>query len=131
VAVLATSALLCLTAPAASAAEAGPRTGASWGGTGELQAAETRTDVDPVGDANPCNGDITQFGAGYSTPEGQGFRAVVVATETACANDVTQDTAWVVGLSYAGWYLDTDEDGAPDYWVVLENDGGVYARSTT
>ncbi len=77
---------------------------------------------DSVGDGNPvtfCQGDITSFGASYSTTVG-------IWLTTACGSSPT-GANWTPGITHIIWSIDVNGDGIDDYSAFFENFLGVTA----
>jgi hypothetical protein len=76
---------------------------------------------DPLGDVPYCQGDIASAAADY------GDSALTLSTTVQCASDPNNDPNWTVGETFAGWLIDTNNDGDADYLAVLGYDGGLLA----
>ena len=78
---------------------------------------------DPVGDVPVPQGDLT--GAGFAQNSTSFAFGVTVVTPT----DPTTDPAWLDGLPFVGWALDTNNDGNAEYVVFLSSglSGGLEA----
>jgi hypothetical protein len=85
-------------------------------------AASSANATDPIGDNAPsfdARGDITAYGASYSADGSQITTSVSVRTFT----DPVTSPPWIDFFTGPGFYFDTTDDGGPDYFGFMLNDG--------